>query len=60
MNWLRKKIPFQSDDIASKHSSSTKGKSTTDVKLSTDTIQNIAKILIIGETGSGKLTTSKS
>jgi type IV secretory pathway ATPase VirB11/archaellum biosynthesis ATPase len=50
----------QSDDIASKFSSSTKNKSIIHTEPTTGTIQNIAKILIIGETGSGKLTASKS
>ncbi len=60
MSWLRKKMAPQSDDIASKFSSSTKNKSIIHTEPTTGTIQNIAKILIIGETGSGKLTASKS
>jgi len=60
MSWqtFRKKIPFQPAAIASKLSSSSKSKSTADAEPTTDTsvvIQNTAKILIIGETGSGKL-----
>ncbi len=60
MNWqaFRKKIPFQRDINAPKSSSSSKSKSTADAESANGTSvvnQNIAKILIIGETGSGKL-----
>jgi midasin (ATPase involved in ribosome maturation) len=58
---FHKKISSQLALIASKFSSSSKSQLTADTESTTDIsagIQNTAKILIIGETGSGKLVAS--
>lgn len=61
MAWqaFRKKIPFKASFKTPKNVSSSKMDLTIDPEPTTDipvTTQNVAKILIIGETGSGKLT----